>query len=185
MCTVPRERVRAAGRGGRGGARRRGRRRGRAAAARTHLRARVLAAVGELGVGLGGRRRVRRLLAAQLAARLLPLAQLAPHLAQRAALRLRGGLAALDEPHRVLLYGRELVHERGQVVGVGARRGGLVVERQRLVELGEVSLRLGSGGLRGGGVGLVFGGRQRRLELTTGGTFGFVRTYSSLVTLCL
>lgn len=38
-------------------------------------------------------------------------------------------------------------------------------ERQRLVELGELALRLGARGAGGGGVGLVLGGGQRRLQL--------------------
>lgn len=63
-----------------------------------------------------------------------------------------------------------LLHERGEVAGVGVgaargRRRRVVVERQRLVELGEVALRLGARRLRRGGVGLVLGGRQHGLQL--------------------
>lgn len=69
-----------------------------------------------------------------------------------------------------------LLHKRGQLVRrrgrgrarrVGGRcgRGALFVQRQSLVELGQVAALLGARGAGGGGVGLVLARGQRALQL--------------------
>lgn len=74
-----------------------------------------------------------------------------------------------------------LTHERGEIVGVGGPRARLVLERQSLVELGEVPLGLGARGLSGGGVGLVFGGRESGLELDAGSRFGWAARFRAVL----